>query len=230
MSGPPGLDPLARVPDPFAGDDGELPPPPPLPASVAPTRAQHRGRLLAAVVIAVVFQGLWVATASHRVALDSVGAGPLAVGLGVPLVAAGLAWWVATTRGRNGLGSSATWLAGVVALAPLLFLVTTLVVAPPDQDASAVAFLDRAVRCVGASVALCAVSLGLLAYAFRHAFAAASSWRTAALGVACGALAAATMSLACFHREAMHVLVGHGSMMLVGGLVGALIGRRFTRA
>jgi len=54
--------------------------------------------------------------------------------------------------------------------------------------------------------------------------------RRAALGVACGGLAAASMSLCCFHREMLHVLIGHGSMMLVGGVAGALLGRRFTRA
>jgi hypothetical protein len=232
MSGaPPDLDKLlSQVPDPFARDAAPLPAPPVLPSVASPTRAQHQTRLVVAVAVAVVFQVIWIAVAKHRMALDAITVQHLLFGLGVPLVAAGLAWWAATSRGRAGLGAPAAWLAAGIALSPLLFALTTLLVAPPDQDASTRAFLDRAVRCVAGSSALCAVSLGLLAYAFRHAFAAASTWRTAALGVACGALAAATMSLACFHREAMHVLVGHGSMMLVGGLLGALIGRRFTRA
>lgn len=235
MSGPPpDLDRLlVQVPDPFAPfarDAALLPAPPVLPSVSAPTRAQHRMRLLVAVAVAILFQAIWIALAKHRMPGDAITSQHLLFGLGVPLVAAGLAWWAATTRGRAGLGAPATWLAAGIALSPLLFALTTLALAPPDQDASTWAFLDRAVRCVGASAAACAVSLGALAYAFRHAFAAVSTWRTAALGVACGALAAATMSLACFHREALHVVVGHGSMMLVGGLVGALLGRRFTRA
>jgi hypothetical protein len=187
--------------------------------------------MVVAVAIAILFQGVWTALARHRATLDSLTPQHLAFGLGVPLLAAGLAWLVGTNRGRRGLGAPMAWLTAGIALAPLLFAVTTLAIAPPDQDANANvwAFLDRAGRCVAASALLCTVSLGLVAYAFRHAFAAASTWRTAALGVACGGLAAATMSLACFHREALHVLVGHGSMMLVGGIVGALLGRRFTR-
>jgi len=224
---------LAQVPDPFShGRDAAtpLPAPPILPSVAAPTRVQHRARLLAALGAAILVQAVWIAMAKHRIALDAITLQHLLFGLGVPLVAAGLAWWAATTRGRAGLGAPAAWLATGIALSPLLFALSTLASAPPDLDATTWAFLDRAARCVAASAALCAVSLGLLAYAFRHAFAAASTWRTAALGVACGALAAATMSLACFHREAMHVVIGHGSMMLVGGLVGALLGRRFTRA
>ncbi len=231
MSGQPSdLDLLARVPDPFSHDASPLPAPPTLPPGVAPSRARHRGRLLAALAVALLFQGLWIAISRHRPSLDdALAADHLLFGLGVPLLAMSLAWWAATRRGRGGLGSTAAGLAVVIAVAPLLFAVTTLAVSPADHDASTWAFLDRAARCVASASVPCAISLGLLAFAFRHAFAAASTWRTAALGVACGALAAATMSLSCFHREAMHVLVGHGSMLIVGALVGALVGRRFTR-
>ena len=217
--GPPDLDLFGRVPDPFSGEAAPLPVPPALPPGPAPTRAQHRGRMLAAVAVALLFQGVWIAMARHRPTLDdALTPGHLAFGLGVPLLAMGLAWWAATRPGRGGLGTPAAALAVVM-----------LATSPPDQDASMWAFVDRAARCAASAGVLCAVSLGLLAFAFRHAFAAASTWRTAALGVACGSLAAATMTLCCFHREAMHVVVGHGSMMLVGGLVGALLGRRFTR-
>lgn len=221
---------LSQVPDPFGHDAAPLPAPPVLPAIAAPSREQHHMRLLAAVALALLFQCAWIAIAKHRPTLDdALTSGHLVFGLGLPLLAMALAWWAATRPGRGGLGSSAAGLAVVIAVAPLLFAMTTMAVSPADQDASTWAFLDRAVRCVALASVPCAVSLGLLAFAFRRAFAAASTWRTAALGVACGALAAATMSLCCFHREAMHVVIGHGSMLLVGGLVGALIGRRFTR-
>jgi hypothetical protein len=38
------------------------------------------------------------------------------------------------------------------------------------------------------------------------------------------------MSLACWHDGALHIVVGHGTMMMVGGAAGALLGRRITRA
>jgi hypothetical protein len=230
MSGPPDLEALARVPDPFADEAAPLLAPPALPSVASPTRVQHHGRIVVALCVALLFQAGWTAVAKHRAPLDSITTHHLVFGLGVPLIGATLAWLVATARGRRGLGAPAAWLAAGIALAPLLFTATTLATTPPDHDASTWAFVDLATRCAASAGVLCAVSLGLLAYTFRHAFAAASTWRTAALGVACGALAATTMSVACFHREALHVLIGHGSMMVVGGLIGALLGRRFTRA
>ena len=72
--------------------------------------------------------------------------------------------------------------------------------------------------------------MAMLTWVFRHAFVAASAWRSAALGVACGALGASTMTLACSHGEALHVIVAHGSMMVIGGGLGALLGRTIARA
>jgi hypothetical protein len=232
---PPDLDLLSRVPDPFSSQEGgqdgtgPLPAPPALPTAASPARADHARRLGVVVALALVFQAAWVALASHKLPLDEYSLHHLVFGLGLPLVAAGLTGVIATSRGRRGLGVSASWLGAGMAAATLLFVGLTLATAPADHDASAMAFLDRAMRCVVQAVVLGAVALGLVSYAFRRAFVTASTWRTAALGVACGGLAAATMSLACFHREAMHVVVGHGAMIVVGGIVGAIVGRRFTR-
>jgi hypothetical protein len=38
------------------------------------------------------------------------------------------------------------------------------------------------------------------------------------------------MSLACWHVGALHVIFGHGAMMVVGGVAGALLGRQVTRS
>jgi hypothetical protein len=70
----------------------------------------------------------------------------------------------------------------------------------------------------------------MAAFAFRRAFVAASTLRSAVLGVACGALAASTMSIVCPHEGALHVLLGHGTMMVVGGILGALVGRHIACA
>jgi hypothetical protein len=148
----------------------------------------------------------------------------------VPLLATAVTWLLATRSGRRGLGAPTSWLALGIALATLLFVTTTLATAPVDQEVSVAVFADLAVRCAVQAGVLGAVSLGVFAMAFRNAFVAASTWRTAAIGVACGALAASTMSLACFHQGAMHVLLGHGWMIAAGGIAGAVVGRRFTRA
>ena len=77
-------------------------------------------------------------------------------------------------------------------------------------------------------LALGPLALGL--WAFRRAFAAAAGWRTAAVGVAAGGLAAATMSLACPITTAAHVIVGHGLAMIVAGLAGALLAPAIARS
>ena len=233
MSGPPpDLALLSRVPDPLAPEDdgGALPAPPVLPTTAAPTRADHRRRLWVVVALALVVQAVWITLARHKLPLEEYSMHHLMFGLGLPLVAAGLTWAIANRRGRMGLGAPASWLGASMAVATLLFVGLTLATAPADPGVSAMTFLDGAGRCLVQAVVLGGVALGLVTYAFRRAFVTASTWRTAALGVACGGLAAATMSLACFHREAMHVVVGHGAMMVVGGIVGAIVGRRITRA
>lgn len=229
----PDLDLLSQVPDPFeaAGSaDEQLPAPPALPTTPSPTRSEHHRRLLVAVVAALLLQAVWIALSRHALPLRDITVHHVIFGIGVPLAAAAVTWLLGTSRGQRGLGAPASWVAVGIALATLLFVTATLATAPPDQDASGVAFADRALRCVVQAGVLGAVSLGVFALAFRNAFATASTWRTAAIGVACGALAATTMSLACFHREAMHVIVGHGWMIVAGGIAGAIVGRRFTRA
>jgi hypothetical protein len=111
---------------------------------------------------------------------------------------------------------------------PVLFAVATLMASP--LDAGEGHFWNLAARCMGVTALLTVGPLVLGVVVFRHAFAAASAWRTAALGVACGAMTAATMSVACWHVGALHVIVGHGAMMVVGGVAGALLGRQVTRS
>jgi hypothetical protein len=220
---------LSDVPDPFAGDPGALPPPPPLPPEPPPTRAQHHWRLLATGMIAVLFQIGWIVAWRRRVTLADLSSLQLAVGLGVPLAGAILLWLAAARRGGQGLGTRTVWLATGILSVPLLFAVATLAFAPADHDESAAALLGGALRCVVGSAILCAVSLTLFGLAFRGAFAAGSRWRSAALGGACGALTTATMSVACPNGALIHVLLGHGTIIVLGGAIGGLLGR-FTRA
>jgi hypothetical protein len=113
-------------------------------------------------------------------------------------------------------------------LAPLLFTVGTAVTAPPAADDPL--FWKHAAICASVTLVLSLGPLGLALWAFRRAFATASTWRTAALGVAAGGLGAATMSIACANSAASHVIVGHGVMMLVCGLAGALIAPAMARS
>jgi len=218
---------MADIPDPFAGTAGESPPPLVGKALAAsPSRARVRGLRAAAVGIAVLTEVAWLVLVEHRPDLASVSPSGLVLGVGIPLLAAALALAAATRRGALGLGESTSRLLVLVGLSVAVFVVGTVFAAPRDGGEE---FWGHTLRCIGVTAALAAAPLALGVWSFRNAFVAAPVWRSAALGVAAGALAAATMSLACSTDSALHVLVGHGAMMLVGGAVGAALGRA-TRA
>lgn len=227
MSGNLDLKRMAEIPDPFA-PSSQGPAPGKIPLRASPTRRQVRTRRAVAALAAIAYEAGWVLLVERRRDLGERPAWIIALGLIIPLAAAGLALVAVAGAGRRGLGAPAAWLAGLTWVPPVLFAAATLVVGP--LDAGEGHFWNLAARCMGITALLTAGPLALGAVAFRHAFAAASAWRTAALGVACGAMAAATMSLACWHVGALHAIVGHGTMMLVGGVAGALLGRHFTRS
>jgi len=228
MNGEPSdLDLLLQVPDPFSHEAAPLPSLPSRP-SHAPTRAQHRRRSLAAAIVALFLQVGWIVAWRRPLGPEMIRP-HIALDLGLPLAGAIFLWIAASHRGNRGLGVRTAWLGTEIAAVSLIFIVATLAFAPAGHARSADAFLGAAIPCIVASGVLCAVSLGLCALAFRRAFAAASTWRTAVLGTACGALTTATMSLACSNATAMHLLLAHGWIILVGGAIGALLGRHFTR-
>jgi len=219
---------LAEIPDPFAGPRREPAPVKAPPSGASPTRGDVRKKRAIAAVAALAYEAGWVLVVERRRDLGQLPTWAIAIGLVVPLAAAALALVAVTGAGRRGLGAPASWLAGLTLMPPTLFAVATVLTNPLDTGEGH--FWNLAVRCMGVTALLTAGPLALGALVFRPAFAAASVWRTAALGVACGALAAATMSLACWHGGALHLIVGHGTLMLVGGVAGALLGRRVTRS
>ena len=218
---------LTEIPDPFGPSRGPASKDAPRPGA-SPTRREVRRRRAIAAAAAVAYEAGWVLVVERRRDLGQLPAWTIALGLVIPLAAAALALAAVTRPGRRGLGEAASWTAGLTVTAPVLFTLATLTAWP--LDAGEGHFWNLAVRCMGVTALLTAGPLVLGVVVFRHAFAAASVWRTAALGVACGATAAATMSLACWHGGALHAIVGHGAMMVVGGVAGALLGRQVTRS
>ena len=113
--------------------------------------------------------------------------------------------------------------------AALLFgLGTWLVTA--TEEADAIPFWIHVLRCTAFVTAFAAAPFALALWAYARAFVTSASWRTCGLGVACGAVGACTMSFVCETESAAHVLVGHGSAMLIGAVLGALASRRVTMA
>lgn len=180
-----------------------------------------------AVAAVLVYEAGWLLVVEHRADVSELSGTRIATGLLVPLVAAAVALVGCRVPGRRGLGAPVAWLLSLCVLPAALFALGTWATSPPDTEGN---FWSLVVRCMGVTALLTAGPLALGGLVFRHAFAAASRWRTAALGVACGAVAAATMSLACRHTGALHVMLGHGAMMVIAGVAGALVLGRFTRA
>jgi hypothetical protein len=222
------LERLREIPDPYAGAPARPQPPLHMPETPSATRATYRRNRMLALLGVALYEAGWLVVVERRADLGALSGRAIAVGLAIPLVAAAIALLPVRTRGRRGLGAPVTTLVALAVLAPLVFGVATLASSPPDPPGDA--FWNLALRCMAVSALLTAGPLVLASVAFRHAFAAAPEWRTVGLGVACGAVGAATMSLACIHSGALHVVVGHGATMLLGGVLGGLIGARLTRA
>ena len=221
---------LADIGDPFAQDAGA--PIRPLDrsrtaASPSPTRARTRALRVIALGAAVLCDVGWLLFHT-RGNLGQQAFSSVAVGIAIPLVAAAVALAAAVRRGPRGLGAPAARIAALAVGAPILFAAATLVAAPPE--AGDPLFWRHAVGCMTVTALLTLGPLALGLWAFRHGFAAAAGWRTAAIGVAAGALAATTMSLHCSITTAGHVIVGHGLVMIFAGLAGALLAPTVARS
>jgi hypothetical protein len=219
---------LLEIGDPFADEaSGPLRPMTSMPPGPSRTRAGVRTMRAIAFAAALLYDAAWLALRETRPDLPSLPLSTLAVGLGIPLAAGTIALGAAARRGERGLGLSATHVAALAMAAPALFVVATLLVSPAGGGDL---FFHRAMGCASATAILALGPLGLGLWVFRHAFAAGATWRAAAVGIACGALAAATISLHCPISTAWHVIVGHGTIMLIAGLAGAWLGRSVTRS
>lgn len=219
-----GLPLFSDIPDPLAMAVATPARPPRRPKASAPSRARLRYARTIAFAAAAIYEVFWlVVLKAHD------GGRPkatIALAFLIPFVASAGALSVAIRRGARGLGEPVTALASGTCGALLLFVGGTLLLSPADQGA----FWRDAVGCMGVSALLAVGPLALALHAFRGAFASASTWRALALGTACGGLATMMMSVVCPVGSRFHVLLGHGTAMVVSGLVGALLGRRLARA
>jgi hypothetical protein len=219
---------FADIPDPFGDAGPSVAPqrPPPRPRAPSPTRARTRGVRVLAIASALLYE---VAVAA-RLHMHAAGRPPgrLAIGLAAPLAAGAVVLAVGARRGSLGLGPPAARVALATAFGPALFVAASLLMLPAMDEGGQ--YWPHALACMVTGTALAAGPVALVALAWRRAFASAAAWRTAALGVASGALATTTLSLVCPDVSSWHVVVGHGAAMVLGGLVGAVVARRTARA
>ncbi len=185
----------------------------------APARAEALRLRVGAALAGALFEGAVLCLMRARGG-ETLGGQLLAVGVALPLLVAGLIFWV--------LQASLTpWrrVVGVVALGVLVFVATSLATdAPGDTSPGAM------LRCAMGGSLMVAGPLLLAVYSMRHSFVAAATWRTAALGLACGLVGAAATRLHCPVDAALHVVVAHGAPVGMAMLLGVLLGRGLLRA
>lgn len=195
----------------------------------ARTRAQVRRFRVLALGGALLYALGMVAMMGFRADLAKAPTAVLGASLLAPLAAAALAFRTATRVGPSGLGAASVRVASGVLAAIGLFGIGMLVVGRAEAGLSGRAFWVGTWMCFAGSLVLAAGPLLLALLAFRHAFAASAKWRSAALGVASGAFAAFALDLHCPMGGRWHLLLGHGAVLVVGGLVGFGLAR-VTRA
>jgi hypothetical protein len=216
---------VTDVPDPLAGiSDWPVPPRRAGALVDSPTRSRVAAARATALGAALLYEVAWVVIMSKREDLHTMPRTLLVTELAIPTAAALLALAAAAAPGAHGMGQPKGRMTVLALLSPAFFVLATLLVSPRDVDPTP--FLAHGVQCFAWTALFSAGPLVLAAWAFRRSFVAAPAWRSAALGLACGAAGAATMSLVCSVGSAAHVLVGHGGMMLVAAVCGALLGRR----
>lgn len=220
---------LRDIPDPFA-EHAAAPvganAPKGLPSS--PTRAGVRSARIGAFGAALASQVIGLAVVRHGTDLGITSRAGLAAAFAIPLVATVVALAGAIRRGGLGLGESTRRLGALVGGSVAVFVAGTLLCAPVDTDGPRL--WSHAAQCMAITCALAAVPIALGVWAFRRSFAVSSRWRGALVGTAAGGLAATTMSVLCATGGVVHVLFGHGIMLCVGALAGAVFGGKVMRA
>jgi hypothetical protein len=214
---------FADIPDPCgpSGDTGGPLEPRSRPSAFSPTRVHTRRVRSIALVAALAYDGVLVALRGAHPEGRSVPT--LAVGLAVPVVACAIALAAAAGRGRRGLGLPAARISAASIVALVLFVSASLLLLPYGPPGSA--SLSQAVPCVVTGALLALGPVACVTMAWRRAFAVASVWRTCALGVACGGLAAAALALICPDVSGAHVATAHAAALLLGGAAGAFLAR-----
>jgi hypothetical protein len=211
---------LLEIPDPYAAEARKgagaakvdaLP--------VAPTRAETRRLRFGAIGAALAFEVMLIAMMSTRHGA-TLSPALLAYGVVLPLLVAVFALWVLQAP----LSPRARVVSSIVVGAVVFVATTLLSDAPGDTSPGAM------VRCVMGGSLMAAGPLLLAVYSMRHSFVVGVTWRTAALGLACGLVGAAATRLYCPIDAAVHVLLGHGVPIALAMLAAVLLGRRVTRA
>lgn len=136
---------------------------------------------------------------------------------------------LAAAPGALGLGLSSRVLVSAALLGPASFGALALAVPAPHGFGSE-RFWHAAAVCAGLASAWAVLPLLIAAASFRHAFAAASGWRSALLGGGVGLCVGAAIDLHCPNVDPAHLCLGHAAPVVLVAACAALALARFTRS
>ena len=136
-----------------------------------------------------------------------------------------VATFIATRRGRSGLGSGIVALLAIALVATPAFAGLSLagaIGAPPPSAARAAGLSRFGLACIGIAVAVGGVVLAAFAVALRRAVPVATVGRAAALGAVAGCWPGLAVIFFCPAGDLVHLLVGHVLPILGLTIVGAV--------
>jgi len=149
------------------------------------------------------------------------------------MVAAGLGMLgLALAGGRLGVGTRPRWARLSVIVLPALFAISSLwteIGVHSVVPSSYAAAWPAHVGCAVMTLVLGAGPFAIALMALRRAFPASFMARGALVGLCCGLAAAAAIHLHCPIAVTSHILVSHGSPLLLLTLLGAALARRIFR-
>ena len=221
---------FAEIPDPGTAPGPTRSPIPIRASTGSPARSSLRNRRLAALTASAAWLSTHLAVYGVRSDLRGLPVSYVAAQVLLPFLIAVSSLVLALSSGKLGLGRKIGSIVGLSVLGPAAFCVLALGAPPPSTaDADAASALGMLV-CFDITVAWTAVPLIAAGLALPGVFASGVRWRSALLGAAVGLFAGATMNLHCANVAPLHMLMGHGSPVLVATLLGALVLGYRTRA
>lgn len=207
------------IPDPVTSGAPIPAPPPAPPEEPSPTRAQRSRSTLLAVIVAPA----WIALAALGLGIRGDIADSAVVARVVVWSALGAIALLSVLRPRaRGLPPGARVVQLCLVAVPILYAAAVLAI--PRSAALHPGLPGAPYGCIALSILLAAVPLALAAVFLRRTFLSLPGLRGAAVGAVCGVAGAAGLHAHCSVETTLHLLLGHGTGIVVCALIGAALG------
>lgn len=222
-------EPFNDIPDPVSSSVTSVPPPRSVSLPEAPRRSLVFRHRVTALTVSVAWLGSHLAVYGVRQDLSELSAAYVIAQVLVPLAFAACSLFLALEPGKLGLGTGIVLAASLLIAGPAAFWLIAFGVPPPRPAASGSGSMLSIALCLDLTLAWAAVPLLAAALSVRRAFPALARIRAALLGAAAGLFSGAVMNLHCPNVDRAHIALGHGVVILVAVVLGAVVVARTAR-